>query len=123
MCAECDELREEIIQLKAKLYGEGWEAPEELGLTPGMRTILQMLFRHERVISLWLLYDATRTIPSAKGEEVSDRIIYVWVSKLRSKLKAYGMDVENVHGRGYRLPDATRARLQNWNVHPLQSAA
>lgn len=59
MCKLCPSLTEkverleaEIANLKAELYGQGWEPPREIGLTNMEAVMLQVLVASDRVRTL-----------------------------------------------------------------------
>lgn len=116
MCDRCEELEEEVIQLRARVYGCTWEPPPELRLTAHEAAILQAMIAHDRVAPNWLLYEATRQAPNAQGFDVDPKIIQIRICHLRKKLAPFGMSVETVWARGYRLESESRHRLLNWNT-------
>lgn len=115
MCTRCEELEEEVRQLKCRVYGSEWEPPYELRLTGHEAAILKALIAHERVAPNWLLYEATRTAPNARGDEVDPSIVKVRISLLRGKLRPFGLIVLTHFAMGYSLAPASRARLLAWN--------
>lgn len=50
------------------------------------------------------------TLYSDRDEEAEIKIIDVFVCKLRKKLAPFGITIETIWGRGYRLQDEVRAR-------------
>ena len=113
-CQHCEELQERVRQLEAELYGAAWEPPRELGLTLHERTYLQTLMARPWTVPVAILFDATRRMPGSWGHDIDDKVVCVHISKIRRKLKPFGLNVENVFGVGYRLPLETRASLLNW---------
>lgn len=113
---ERDLLLERICQLENKLYGMGWTPPDILKLTCHETAILQALMAHERVVSHEILYEATRTAHNALGREVDEKIVCIRISIMRKKLRAFGLKILTVWGRGYQIPAETRQRLLNWNA-------
>lgn len=117
MCVRCAELEEEVRQLKCRVYGNAeWEPPHELRLTGHEAVILKALMAHDRVAPNWLLYEATRAAPNAKGDEVDPNIVKVRVSLLRSKLRPFGLEIITHFAVGYSLHPDARRRLLNWEA-------
>jgi len=120
MCPECEpvieELREEIRQLRAELYGHQWEPPRELDLTFAQKAVLRALIRWDRVLPLWFLFNATRLVPGSHGDEIDPKVLQVQMSKMRRKLRPFGLEIETAHGEGYVLERASREKLLNWNA-------
>lgn len=117
MCVRCAELEEEVRQLKCRVYGSAeWEPPHELRLTGHEAVILKALMAHDRIAPNWLLYEATRAAPNAKGDEVDPNIVKVRVSLLRSKLRPFGLEIITHFSVGYSLHPEARRRLLNWEA-------
>ena len=110
-----EELEETVRQLKADLYGDGWRPPYELGLTAAEETILRTLYRHERTVSYEMLYAATRGIKKNSNADVDGDVIKVHLSKIRTKLRPYKIQIGTNWGRGYYLVPASRERLAHWH--------
>ena len=70
---------------------------------------------HDRVVSHGAIFEATRHAPQSRGEDVEEKIVHIRISIIRKKLRPYGLEIETVWGRGYRLASETRARLLNWS--------
>ena len=58
MCVRCEELEEEVIQLKETLYGRRWNAPLEVRLTRQEEEFLQCLVAFPGPRSPAVLFDA-----------------------------------------------------------------
>ncbi len=122
MCALCpiltektERLEAELANLKAELYGQGWEAPREIGLTNMEAVIVQVLVASERVRTPAFLIEATRSVPSCKKDFPSGKLIEAKICHIRRKLAPYGLKIETQWGHGFRLAPASRARLLNWS--------
>ena len=122
MCNQCailteknERLEAELANLKAELYGQGWEAPKELGLTNMEAVIIQILAASERVRTPAFLIEATRSVPSCKKDFPSGKLIEAKICHIRRKLAPYGLKIETSWGHGFRLSDESRARLLSWN--------
>lgn len=114
MCNTCDELRERVRTLEAHLFGDSWDVPEEFGLSVVQSKILATLVSRTRESSADLLFEASRGA-DASAEVLNGHLISVHIMKLRRKLAPYGLQIENVRARGYRLAPASRHRLLTWN--------
>lgn len=115
-----EHLEEEVRQLREAL-APSWDAPKELGLTYGQHLIVSCLLAHDRVCSELLLWKASRR-RAEDGCENGSNVVSVQVSHIRRKFEPFGLTVETVKARGYRLPPATRTRLLNWNTQTQQAA-
>jgi len=115
MCTRCAELEEQVRELEMRVLGTQWEPPLELRLTGHEAVILQALIAHDRTIPSWLLYEATRTAPNARGDDVDVKIVPVRISLLRTKLRRFGLGIITVWAQGYRLEPESRERLLNWS--------
>lgn len=112
MCARCEELEEEVLQLKAQLYGKTWRAPLELGLTAQEERILAALVAYTGMRGIDTLFEAG-THGNASDDERS-RLVTVIICRIRRKLKPFGMTILTHYARGYSLEPASRQRLLNW---------
>lgn len=121
MCETCpilaarnEELQAEVANLRQYLFNAPVDIAPEVRLTSHERAILEALLAHDRIVSRELLYEATRQAPHAKGDATDPTVVNVRMSTMRAKLKPFGITIETVWGRGYRLPEASRAALLNW---------
>ena len=118
-CDRCEELEEEVIQLKETLYGRRWNAPLEVRLTRQEEEFLQCLVAFPGPRSPAVLFDA---INRGNADDVN-KLVNVIASKVRRKLRPFGCDFVTVYGRGYLLEEPVRQRLLNWNAEPQNKAA
>lgn len=116
LAARNEELEAEVANLRSLLFDAPVDIAPEIGLTSHERAILLALLAHERVVSREVLYEATRQAPHAKGESTDPVVVSVRMCTMRAKLKPFGIEIETVWGRGYRLPEASRQALLNWNT-------
>lgn len=118
MCTRCEELEEELRTLKAEVYGLQWDPPKALGISQGQELgILRALIARDRPAPIWLLQDvAARDATHAIWGDVPNSQIKVIISKMRRKLRPWGLGIEVVWGVGYVLPPETRHRLLNWQA-------
>lgn len=114
-CDHCEELEEKVRQLEAALHGNDWEPPADFHLTWTERILLQTLVARNRVVPVWLLYEATRYSPRARGDDVDPKIVSVRMSTLRSKLRPFGIEIETFYSDGYRINPDSRQRLLSWS--------
>jgi len=108
MCTRCDELQEEVRQLRALLAPPTFNIPTSWGLTRGEQAVfLALLNAKGRVLTYEYLFEASRgrdrNVEVCDPENnVSVRIVYV-----RKKLRKAGAPYKIVTawGRGYCLQD------------------
>lgn len=129
MCNTCpalarrnEELEAELAQLKFEVYGHGYEAPPEFGLTGGQERLVGALLAGERTKPEWFLFEATRSIKRGCAEPGASNLIHTMISHIRAKFKPFGLEIETVWGRGYRLTPESRERLNNWTPPKQRSA-
>jgi len=83
--------------------------PLELGLTKNEAIILGVLMKKEiaHKKAIWL------TIYAAKAEEdeAEQKIIDVWVCKMRPKLKRFDIEIQTAWGVGYFLSSDDKAKI------------
>lgn len=97
--AEVETLREQLTQMRAALESAG--AVPLAGLTKSERLVLGVLARQPgQFISrerIWtVLY-------SGRAPGIGDGAIPIFISRLRSKLGPLGVEIETMHGVGWRL--------------------
>lgn len=109
-----EELEAELSQLKFEVFGYGYEAPRELGLTSGQERLVGALLSGERTKPEWFLFEATRSAKRGCAEPGASNLIHTMISHIRSKFKPFGLEIETVWGRGYRLTPESRRRLLEW---------
>lgn len=122
MCDRCEELEEKVRQLESELYNTMWEAPPELGLTSMEARILSVLVAHERPLAQSFLITATRDCAGIKGDFPNKQLIDAKICHMRRKMRAFGLGIETIWGRGFRLEAESRTRLRNWNVQRAEAA-
>lgn len=105
---ENEELREQVRQLQ-ELLGLTIEVPLMLGLTGKEAALLGFLMKRDLVTkeaAMIVLYgDRLDELPEEK-------IIDVFVCKMRPKLAPVGIEIDTVWGRGYRMRPEMRAKLE-----------
>lgn len=106
---EIEDLREEVLQLRAMVFGGEWRAPRELRLTTLEERLLAALFREPvlltRCRAMMAMYGLSHDDPPG------DNIVTIYICKLRAKLKPHGLRIGTEWARGWFLPPETRAWL------------
>lgn len=104
---ENEELRERVRELEDVL-GMSIEVPIEWGLTASEARLIGMLLKREIVTKA----GAHACLYEARLEGAVDpKIIDVFICKARKKLKAFGIEIRTVWGKGYLIDPETRARI------------
>lgn len=98
--AENDHLREKIVAME-ELFGLRVETPLMLGLTSHESKLFGILLKRDLVTKDAAMAAIYGDKPNS---EVEIKIVDVFVSKARKKLKPYEILIETVWGRGYRMP-------------------
>jgi two-component system, cell cycle response regulator CtrA len=105
-----EELEETIRQLREPLP-PAYRLPRQWGLTPREADLLIVLFTAR------LPYSHRDAIMDAMygglDDQANDRIIDVWINKIRKKLKPFGIRVESKWGHGYGLSEGTKQIIRN----------
>lgn len=101
---------ERIAQLERELAGtDVWCAPRDWNLTPSEATVLGVLV-HRRLATPGAILAAVYR--DMARDEPDEKIVDVFICKIRQKLRRAGIAIETVRGMGWRLPPETRARLR-----------
>lgn len=106
--AENDELRETIAQLREALtppvvYPSAWGLNRQESLILGALACRPVARRQALLLALY---------GDRRADDLPDpRVLDVYVCKLRAKLRPQGIAIDAIRGVGFRLDDATRARL------------
>jgi two-component system cell cycle response regulator CtrA len=106
--AENDELRERVRVLE-EMVGIRIDVPIIFGLTAHEAGVFGVLLKREIVtkeMAMLALYG------DRPNHEVEIKIVDVYVCKARKKLKRFGIEIETVWGRGFRLSAASKAIAQ-----------
>ncbi len=106
--AENDDLRARVRYLERE-YGFHNAVPLIFGLTGSESKALNLLIERD-MASRAQLMDA---LMHGRGgdEEPEQRIIDVYICKIRKKLKPFGVEVTSVWGRGYLLSSQDKAKV------------
>lgn len=100
---QIDELQNRVRVIE-EITGASLDAPLEFGLSRSEATIFGLLTKNElvrRSSIMELLY-------MHKQDEAEIKIVDVFVCKLRSKVKPFGIAVNTVWGQGYSMPGASK---------------
>lgn len=104
--AECDRLEARVMLLEDALYGGDPHFPVEWELTKLETRWLATLYARSGVVTRDMLLTAIyqeRSLPDLK-------ILNVVACKVRRKVAPFGVEIETVWGRGYRLADPEKAK-------------
>lgn len=108
-----DELRERVRNLEARLEPRiTIKAPTHL--TSKERQLLEVLMQasSKAVVTKEQIYSALYYLG---GDDVSMKIVDIWVCKVRAKLRPFGVTIETAWGRGFwGLSDESRKIVAGW---------
>lgn len=121
-CEHCEELEEEVRQLKAELFGADWTPPDEFRLTPSEAVIVRALIKKVGACSREFLMNATRGAPGTLRRDVNMNVIDAQISYIRQKFRPYDLTIGTVWGTGYCISNQTRQRLLNWPTQHTEAA-
>ncbi|WP_448031522.1 helix-turn-helix domain-containing protein [Bradyrhizobium liaoningense] len=110
---ENDELRERIRVLE-ELVGIRIDVPLVFGLTAHEAVLFGLLLRRDLVTKEMAMVGLYGDRPDLDPEI---KIVDVYVCKARKKLKRFGVEIETVWGRGYRLSAESKAIAQGFLDH------
>jgi DNA-binding response OmpR family regulator len=106
---ENEMLQERIFNLESAL-GMKIDTPLALDLTSHESALLGLLLKRDLVtkeLAMTAFYGM-----GADGEEPEQKIIDVWICKLRAKLKSYGVAIETKWGQGWWMTAQAKATIQ-----------
>ncbi|WP_018701422.1 winged helix-turn-helix domain-containing protein [Amorphus coralli] len=106
--AENDLLRERIAELEQILFGEAWLPPVEWGLTPAEAKVAGVLVTRELASKPAIVAALYAHRPD---DQPDDKVIDVFVYKMRRKLLPFGIEIRTLWGRGYHLDPTVRKAL------------
>lgn len=105
--AENDELRERIAQLQ-ELLGFRTPLPLEWGLTGKEAGVVGFLLKRPMATKSELM---TALYSLQIDDAPHDKIVDVFICKVRPKLRRFGVEIRTVWGQGYTIDKATRDRV------------
>lgn len=109
--AQIDDLEYRVAELEDML-GVTWLAPEEFGLTPAESRVLGCLLKHPQASRAKLSRASAK--PGTVLDHRSDKIVDIYVCRMRQKLGRYGFEIVTLREFGYQLKGASVARLRDW---------
>ena len=108
--AENEELRERLDWYRVNVFGSELRFPIDWHLTPTEERLLAALLSPLEYMStealMIAMYDAS------PDDEPDDKVIDVFVCKLRKKVKPYGIEIRTIFGRGFAIPNPRRRELR-----------
>lgn len=106
--AENETLRERVRQLEAVLSADDVELPWEWGLTGSERCVFGVLLSRKVATKDAIMAALYRSLGRDEAEE---KIVDVYICKIRRKLKAFGVTIITRFGAGYELDADCRNKL------------
>lgn len=106
--SEIEALRYQVAEFRAAL-GLTQQFPREFRLTPHEAKVLGVLLKRE-IASRDLIYRAIYADDWARDRE--PKIIEMWLSLLRKKLRPFDITIQNDYGHGWFLSAADKARIK-----------
>lgn len=104
---ENEELRERILQLESLLHSHG-NLPSQLQLTAKEEAIVTLLLDRDSITkeqAMIHLYSDRIDAPP------NNKIIDIFICKIRAKIESFGINIETLWGRGYTMPPDSKAEL------------
>lgn len=106
-------LRERVIELE-ELLGFRLTVPLIFGLTGQEAKLFGFLLKREIVTKEQSMTALYTELWGEKEREI--KIVDVFICKMRSKLKKFGITIETVWGRGYRMTPEVKALVEGFMV-------
>lgn len=106
---ENEELRERVIALEEQL-GVHFHSPPFLELTGNEAQIFGLLMARDVVTKSLAMVTIYGNKPD--GDEAEQKIIDVWVCKMRAKLKHFGLEIDTHWGQGYSFTPAMKKKAR-----------
>lgn len=104
---ENDALRERIAQLESALCGDDFALPIEWRLTGQEVIVMGVLLARELATKQAIM---TALYSGRIDDGAEEKMVDVFICKIRKKLKPFGVAIETVWGRGYQVSAEIRAR-------------
>lgn len=108
--AENDELREKVRVLE-ELVGFREEVPPIFCLTPAEGRVLGFLTKREVATKEQIMMAIYTDRPWI---DVEIKIVDVFVCKIRKKIAKFGVEIDTIWGRGYRMLPASKAIIKQF---------
>lgn len=103
------ELRERVRQLEDTLFARDAVVPWEWGLTPSERRVLGVLIARDLATKPAVL---AALYTGLGRDEAEERIVDVFICKIRRKLTPFGVGIVTHWGQGFELDREWRQRLR-----------
>lgn len=119
MCQGCDFLETELERMRQRVdaltevIGLKEPLPAHWSLSPSQSIIVTVLMRRDfvsREVLMQLVY-------SNRDEPPDDRALDRMISKARDRLSPHGVTIENLYGRGWRIPPECKAIASQSSVN------
>lgn len=116
-CPRCREMRDRLTTAEERVkqlldaLGTTSRVPAALGLSSGDTAILGVILR-QPVATFEALSLACELTPGSLGQAPSLNSITTRICYLRTRLKPFGITIENRRGEGYVMSDAGKRRLR-----------
>lgn len=107
---ENDELRDRIQSLEEQL-GVHFHSPAFLELTGNEAQIFGLLMARDAVTKSLAMVTIYGNKPD--GDQAEEKIIDVYICKMRAKLKPYGIEVSTHWGQGYSLSPTMKKKARD----------
>jgi two-component system, cell cycle response regulator CtrA len=117
--AENDGLRAQLRDLE-KSFGFYNDVPIMFGLTGSEAKVLSLL--GERDMANRDQFLSALMVGRGADAEPEKKIVDVYICKIRSKLKPFGITIEAIWGRGYRLTEANKAKIAEYLTARTEAA-
>lgn len=103
------QLEDQVEVLKDALADRAMPLPAEWPLSPMEEIVFRVLLKRD--VARFAAISAA--LYSDRPDPPDDRIIHVFVYRIRQKLKPFGVTVYRVRHVGYALDEATRAKFKD----------
>ena len=105
---ENDVLRERIAQLE-DLLGMRGAAPIEFALTPSEERVFGVLMQRDLATKEAVM---AACYANRGADEAEQKIVDVFICKIRRKIKPFAIKIETAWGRGYFIPASDKKRVR-----------
>jgi DNA-binding response OmpR family regulator len=106
---ENEMLRERVRDLEKEI-GLAAEAPPMFGLTRSEAVMFGVLLNN-RICQASTFMSALFSLDVDDPPE--EKILDVWICRMRKKLKPFGIEIKTHHGVGYDMPEVSKARARD----------
>lgn len=107
LLAENDKLRDEVRALR-EVLAPPLPGIEILDLTPSQQVVFRVLY-----LRAWVSYEAlSALLEKPVGDYDEKNALKVRMCKMRKRLAKHDIEIENVHGHGYRMTRPVKALIK-----------